>query len=748
MKEQINKTSEIKKYEKEITKGKTHIGNMNKLSDKETSISVIVLFSIFLILIPSQVYADEINVVSIGIDETAIITATNNSDNEIKTFRVWLGEEFNFKSFKTEKGWTGEKNQQGVIIFTSGETLKPNELVKFGLKTDKINPIINWKALDQENKIIDTGVIKPSKLSEVSQNSNIELNENYNNNGISIFSESTFRIIPDKPNSGSTIRITGEQFAESQKFEFYMNTEKIGNFITDRNGNFVTTMQIPEIEKKGEVNFNVVGYDGIEKKVSLELGEKKNRILKHENIRLEIKGIPDIAYQGGALEIEGKGTPGSSVIVKIIDSNQIVTNTRIAEVEKTGTWKLQSPISIPFDATFGEYTIMVSDTISDGGNQIIKKWNVETSKIIRIAPEKIKFDSGELIKFNGTAIANSPLELILKNGIGDEMASDILKISDSGIVEFEYQTTENEDIEGTWTLIATQKNNKEFIYVGYDVLPTIPVSIGFDKSNYKNTEKPIISLAGKPSEKVSLIIITPSGSVVGKEIVIELEADGRGEHELDLGGYVSGIYTAVIKKGGSQSSENFSVGLLTGSGEINGKVTQTEYKQGERILLLGTTTNANSLMIVNLIDPSGKKIKTLEIASNSERMFSEERLRIPSNAQIGLWKITVTSGSNLDKMEFDVFSATEEGMSVKSSEKVKMGDLLKIWITASHKTSIIIEISDSEGNNVQELNCNTTKEFKCETFWSIPKNTIPGTYTIKSYDAISSSETTFEVLVK
>ena len=159
------------------------------------------------------------------------------------------------------------------------------------------------------------------------------------------------------------------------------------------------------------------------------------------------------------------------------------------------------------------------------------------------------------------------------------------------------------------------------------------MNIEFDKSNYKNTEKPIISLAGKPSEKVSLIIITPSGSVVGTDIIIQLKADGRGEHNLDLTGYVSGIYTAVIKKGGSQSSENFSVGLLTGSGEINAKVTQTEYNQGERILLLGSTTNANSLMIVNLIDPSGKEIKSLEIASNSERMFSEERLRIPSNGK-------------------------------------------------------------------------------------------------------------------
>jgi len=747
MKEQIMKNNKIKKYEKQITKGRV-VGDMKKSSNSEIHISIIILFSISLILIPSEVYADQIDVVSIGLDETAIITATNNSDNGIKSIRVWLGEEFNFKSFKTEKGWTGEKNQQGVIIFTSSETLNPNEQVKFGLKTDKINPTINWKALDQENKIIDTGVTKLSKLADVSQNSNIVLNENYNNDGISIFSESTFRVIPDKPNSGSTIRVTGDQFAQSQKFDFYIDTKKMGDFITDRNGNFITTIQIPDVGKKEKLDFKIIGYDGIEKTIPVDIGKKENKISKAENVRLEIKGIPNVVYQGETLEVNGKGTPGSSVIVKIINPEQTTTNTRITQVEKNGTWELLEPISIPLNAVFGEYTVIVSDTVSDGGNHITKKWDVKTSKVIIINPEKIKFDPGELIKFTGKAIPNISIELILEDGLGDEMASDILDVPNSGIIEFEYQTTENEDLEGTWTLIATQKNNKEFIYVGYDVMPAIPVNIKFDKSNYKNTEKPIISLAGKPSEKVSLIIITPSGSLVGSDIKIELKENGRGDHTLDITGYVSGIYTAVIKKGGSQNSENFSVGLLTGSGEINAEITQTEYKQGERILLLGNTANANSLMTVTLMDPSGKKIKSLEIASNSERMFSEERLRIPSNGQIGVWKITVNSGSNLDKVEFNVFSATEEGMDVKSTEKVLVGDLLKIWISASHKTSIIIEIVNDEGDNVQKLSCTTTKEFKCETFWSVPKDTIPGTYTVKAYDPISSSETTFRIITK
>ena len=559
-----------------------------------------------------------------------------------------------------------------------------------------------------------------------------------------MFAESTFRVIPDKPNAGSTIRVTGEQFAASQKFNFYIDTEKIGNFVTDSSGHFITTMQIPNIEKESRVDFKIIGHDEIEKKISLKLGGKENRIIVNENVRLEVRGIPNIVYQGDKLELEGTGTPGKTIIIEIINPEKTIINSRIVTVENTGTWKLLEPISIPLSAQFGEY----SASVSDGRNEILKKWTVKTNKVIIISPEKIQFDAGELIKFTGTAMPNIPIELILENNVGDEIASDIIEVADSGLVEFEYQTTENDDIEGTWTLIATQKNNKEFVYVGYDVFPTIPVNIKFDKTNYKNTEKPIISLAGIPSEKVSLIIITPSGNVIGSDTTIQLKADGRGQHSLDLSGYVSGIYTAVVKKGGSQNSENFSVGLQSGSGQISSKITQTEYSQGERILLLGSTTNPNSLMTVTLINPDGIEVKTLEIASNAEGMFSEEKLKIPSDGKIGIWQIEVVSGSNKDKIEFSVFSSTEEGISIKITEKVQQGSLLEMYITASKKTSIIIQIIDTDGEQVQELTCITTKEFKCESFWSTPKDAIPGIYTVKVFDTTASAEATFQIIKK
>ena len=716
---------------------------MNKSAMRGISISVLVLFSISLMLIPSEGYAEEIDVVSNGLDETAIITVANNSDKEINTFRVWLGGDFNFESFKTEKGWTGEKNEQGVIIFTSSETIKPNELVKFGFKTDKINPVINWKALDQENKIIDTGVVKLNKLSEVNQNPDIKLNQNYENEGTSIFTESTFRVIPDKPNAGSTIRVTGDQFAASQKFEFYIDTEKIGDFITDENGHFITTMKIPNVEKDSRVDFKIIGHDQTEKKISLRLGDNENRLSKTENIKLEIKGLPNIVYPGDILYLEGTGTPGNTIIVEITNPEKTITNIRTVEADNTGNWKMLETINIPFDAVLGKYSI----TASDGRNHILKNWNVETNKIIIINPEKIKFDPGELIKFTGTALPNTPLELLLEDSLGDEMISDILEVDSSGVVEFEYQTTENDDKEGTWTLIATQKNTKEFIYVGYDEFPTVPVNLEFDKSTYQNTDTAVISLVGEPSDKITLLIITPSGNVQGDDELIQLREDGRGEYNLDLEGYTSGIYTAVAKKTGSQSSERFSVGLQLGSGPIDAKTTQTEYQQGERILLLGST-NPNILMTATLVDPNGIKIKTVEMPSNSVGTFTEERLRIPSNGEPGLWTINVASGTNLDTVEFNVFSTILEGMAVKTAEEVEVEGLLKISVIASHKTSIIIKITDMDGQDIADLGCTTTKEFVCATFWSVPKDAIPGTYVIKVNDSISSDETTFEIIMK
>jgi len=718
--------------------------NMKKSITNSIALSIIILFSVSIIFMPSNGYAEEINVKSIGVEKTSIITFINDGIQDVKTFRIWLSQDANFESFKTEKGWIGEKNSQGVIVFSSSESIKENQSVKFGIKTDKTNPVINWKGLDKTNSVIDTGVISTTKIQKVNQNPNIDSNKNIIDNDGEIFTDSVFRIIPDKPNVGSTIRIVGENFGSSQLFDFYIDSNRIGSFESDDNGNFITTMKIPDKISTDRVDFKVKNNQGEEKVVSLRLGESENRVEKVEDSRITINGIEDIVHRGDNLQLFGKGSPGSSIIIEIKDPNQNTINSRTEKIDSVGNWKLESPINIPFDAPFGKYTI----TTSDGRNQNLKYWTIETDKVILMNPTEIMFEPGSIIKFNGTALPNQLIELVLEDNLGKEVTSDIVKVRESGYIEFEYQTTENDDVEGTWTLIATQDKVKEFIYVGYGEMPSIPVNIEFDKTNYNSSENAIISLLGKPSEILKIMIISPSGAISGEDIEVRLQEDGRATYELELVGYGSGIYTAVAQKGNAQSSEKFSVGLQLGSGPIDAQTTQTEYTQGERILLIGST-NPNVLLTVSLIDPNGVEIKGLEIPSKSDGTFTVDGFKIPKNAIIGTWKINASSGANLAPVEFEVIGGDKDAILIELGEKIEIpgyGEAIKIGITTSQKTSITLKVYTL--NNIQvgeSLSCTPTADFKCEILWTIPKDIVPGEYIISVNDSKITVEKTFEI---
>jgi len=107
------------------------------------------------------------------------------------------------------------------------------------------------------------------ELPKVIQNTKPKQDQILDSTGTSISTESIFRIVPEKPNVGSSIRITGDQFGASQEFDFYINSKKIGSFETDENGHFMTTMKIPKHEKAERVDFIIKDKYGEEKKIRL-----------------------------------------------------------------------------------------------------------------------------------------------------------------------------------------------------------------------------------------------------------------------------------------------------------------------------------------------------------------------------------------------------------------------------------------------------------------------------------------------
>ena len=715
---------------------------MNKSSTRWGLLSIVLLFSLSLIIIQPNAYAEGIDVKSFSLEETTIISVENNSNEEINTIRIWLGSDFNFKSFKTEKSWVGEKTPQGVVVFTSSESIKPGEAVKFGVKTDKVNTGINWKALDSKDTQIDLGKVLSKELLGITTNpedTTVPKDTVEQKSGPSISSDSIFRIVPEKPNVGASIRVTGDKFGGSQELDFYIDTKKIGSFVTDENGHFMTTMKIPETQNDGRVDFKIKDKEGEERKVSLRIEKIENRIPDSEITKLTIQGIPNMVHRGDFLEIFGTGDPNSAITSTVTNEEGEIYVTRTAEVDSKGNWKLAEPIIIPLDTPFGKY----SATITDGRQNILKQWTVESDKIIIIIPSNLKFELGEIMKFNGTALPNKPVEVIIEDPFGKEIFSDIIQIDESGFVNFVYQTTQN-SIKGTYTIIITQEKEKEFIFTGLGQLPSIPVKLEFDSLHYKAGDIANIALSGKASEVISLLIIDPSDKPKGDSILITLQPDGRGSYQLDLEGYTSGVYTAVVSKAGDESQEVFTVGLQTGSGEIEAKITKPNYLPGDSILLLGDTSE-NVLLTVSLMDPDGNIIKEKESFSDKNGKITESSLRIPTDAKHGMWKINVKSGANFDIVEFEVLATLEEGMIVSVEEGVDVGGVgktISIKVNGAQQT-VEIEIIAEDGKVIETLSFPASDQGAINLPWLIPKDTEPGIYTITVEDARNYAETTY-----
>jgi 5-hydroxyisourate hydrolase-like protein (transthyretin family) len=561
-------------------------------------------------------------------------------------------------------------------------------------------------------------------------------------NNVVFNTESNFRIVPEKPNVGSTIRIIGDKFTASQELDFYINSKKLGSFTTDENGYFITTMKIPKEEKVDRVDFKVKAQNGEEKKISIRLGENKSRIPELHNIKLAIQGLPNIVHKGDFLEINGTGTPNSAITVTITTEKGEIINSRIAEVNSKGNWKLSEPIIISLDAQLGKYNII----ITDGRQNMLKQWIVESNKIIAIIPDKIKFDRGETMGFSGTALPNQLIKIILKDPLGKEIFTDTFQVNESGQVKFEHKT-ELTSIKGTYTVIATQGENKELIFTGLGEFPIIPVVLEFDQLNYKAGDTAIISIIGKASEIVNLLIIDPSNKPKEDPISITLQPNGTGIYHLKLSDYASGVYTSVVSKGSTQSTQIFTVGLQTGSGNIEITTTKTNYLIGDTILILGSTS-PNIIFNMSLKDPDGNSVSVKESFSDKNGKISEI-LRIPSDGKTGTWLINAKSGSNFDTIEIKVLATINEGMMMSITDGVEipgLGKTIQIKIIGAAQT-VKIEIITEDGKILETLSVTASDQGEVDQPWIVPKNTTPGTYTVKAQDAFNVIEGTFNVSV-
>ena len=248
--------------------------------------SVLLIFSIFTLLSISEVNAEEvISVNAVSYENTIIIEFENKSVSKIKTIKMWLGGEDSFKSFKSEPGWGGGKYSDGkLLIFTATNTLNPGESVKFGLTTNKKVNGINWNVLDLNEQSIDTRKTSTQESSEIESKKIEEVKDT----GGALYG--TKKFIPEQIRAGSDVRVVGNGFGLEKNLQMYLDNTIIKSVKTDVQGNFLTTISIPDTSNVGTSEFLIKDESGNFQSTNINIEESKNRFLK--TTEFEVNNIP------------------------------------------------------------------------------------------------------------------------------------------------------------------------------------------------------------------------------------------------------------------------------------------------------------------------------------------------------------------------------------------------------------------------------------------------------------------------
>jgi len=199
---------------------------------------------------------------------------------------------------------------------------------------------------------------------------------------------------------------------------------------------------------------------------------------------------------------------------------------------------------------------------------------------------------------------------------------------------------------GTDAAIAkTLKNNSEATVFGIGSAPTDKIVILLDQLNFQTTGDLTLRVVG-PSSSTLNVQIMDSGDKIKITETLTTNSAGNGQITLDLNGYKSGVYRAVVSYANIEDIAKFSVGLQTGTGVITLSPTKSTYQSGEEIVVIGQTANSNAILFLSLVNTNGDKVSEIELFSDKNGQFTTKVLRIPLDASPGVW--TIEANSRLD----------------------------------------------------------------------------------------------------
>ena len=696
--------------------------------------SLLLISSIIFVSGFNASFADEIIATSTGFEDSTILELKNNRGNtaSIDMVRIWLSGENEFKSFKTENGWMGKNTPQGVIVFTSQTEIDPGQSVKFGIKTIENNPVINWKALDSKGEIISSASTTVTK-SEISENKP-ELNEP---KIVTIKENSNFRFIPEKPASDSYFRVVGEDFVPNQSLDFYIANELKESVKVDADGKILFTSKLPAILDDERTEFVLRDSGGNEKTLSIRIPQLENREIA-DVIKLSLGNTPQEAKRGDVVALEGMATPNTTLTITTKDTNGEILAIDTIQVGFDGKWNFDN-LFAP-DLELG----VISIEIDDGKSKALRNIEIISAKLINLASTETSVEVGNTVTFEGIAIPNKEMSIIVEDSIGTEIFSRSVSVGETGIVEFNIEIPRGA-VEGTYVLSAFQENESGIAIFGVGQEPESILIVRPLKMNFVAGETASIEIQGNANAQVAIILIDSADREKLSD-TLNLGPDGKEFYKIESGDLPAGAYTLSAKRGESTGSAVFTIGLSAGSGAISIQTTRDEYKEGEQMLILGSTGAINVLLDITITDPNGNVIKKIETFSDRFGVFKVDNFRIPFDSTLGIWKVNAKSGGNFNETEFSVSGDNKELVVITEKTDYSTNEIMNISGSGARSSATItIKILDSEGIKIDELNITAKSDGNYLTMWRIPADLEIGEYEITVDDGASNSSTKFTI---
>ena len=716
------------------------MNSMRRYSTSGIFTSVLLVFSIFTLLSISEVNAEEvISVNAVSYENAIIIEFENESASKIKTIRMWISGEKSFKSFKTELGWSGGKYSDGkLLIFTVTDTLNPGESVKFGLTTNQKVFAINWKALDQNEQSIDTRKthiqeIDPTTSSFAEEES--KAIEEVKETGGALYGSKKF--IPEKIRVGSDIRLAGYGFGSEKNLKLYLDDTILKSVETDKQGNFLTTISIPETYKVGASEFIIKSESGNFQSTNINIEESENRFLK--TAKFEVNDIPAEVRLDELLTISGNAYPQSAIILAFENNDRVLEKVRVITASASGEWIFEERIDQ--NDNIGEKYVI----FKNNKDKTTKNLTIKSSDLIEISSSAIRYNLGETVSITGTSEPNKSTTIWIKDQDKKIVLFDITTSDASGNLNYEF-VTDDAFSTGTYTAVVKQEDGLDAALFGVGQYPSTNIIVLMEKTNFILDSKAVLSIIGPVSSKISITVLDTNDNVKLTDS-ITTSSSGKIKYIMDLDGLSAGVYRAAVSTTNIQDSVKFSIGLEPGSGAISLTTTKDNFSPGESILLIGNTGN-NARLTITLFDPSGNISSQTEIFSDSTGAFSTDDIGIPANGILGNWKITAHSRLDSKSVDINVSVPTSKGITIQIEETVfSIGDTIMIkGIAISDVSRLEVEIINQSDQVVVELGTPITSDGTFSLPWTIPSGFDTGTYTITVTD--NENTDSFEIFVQ